>query len=99
MLTEPHEGTLQEGPLSPLAANVLPDEVGQDLARRGHSFVRYADDLRVHVGTRRSGERVMGLLIRLFGKLRLEVNLAKSAVDLYWNRPFLDFAIWAATGL
>jgi RNA-directed DNA polymerase len=74
------------------------DEVDLELERRGHTFVRYAADLRVYVGSRRSGERVMDSLIGLFGKLRLQVNLAKSAADRAWNRPFLGFAFWAAKG-
>lgn len=98
VVTERHEGTPQGGPLSPLLANVLLDEVDQELERRGHSFVRYADDLRVYVGSRRAGQRAMDSLIRLFGKLRLTVNLAKSAVDRAWTRPFLGFAFWAAKG-
>jgi group II intron reverse transcriptase/maturase len=98
VVVERHEGTPQGGPLSPLLANVLLDEVDQELERRGHTFVRYADDLRVYVGSRRSGQRVMGSLIRLFGQLRLKVNHAKSAVDRAWNRPFLGFAFWATRG-
>jgi group II intron reverse transcriptase/maturase len=98
VVVERHEGTPQGGPLSPLLANVLLDEVDQELERRGHTFVRYADDLRVYVGSRRSGQRVMGSLVRLFGQLRLKVNHAKSAVDRAWNRPFLGFAFWAAKG-
>jgi hypothetical protein len=81
-----------------LLANVLLDEVDQELERRGHTFVRYADDLRVYVGSRKSGQQVMGSLVRLFGQLRLKVNHAKSAVDRAWNRPFLGFAFWAAKG-
>ena len=98
VVVERHEGTPQGGPLSPLLANVLLDEVDQELERRGHTFVRYADDLRVYVGSRRSGQRVMDSLIRLFGKLRLKVNHAKSAVARAWDRPFLGFAFWAARG-
>ena len=89
-----HEGTPQGGPLSRLLANVLLDEVDRELERRGHCFVRYADDLRVFVGSRKAGERVMRSLIGLFGKLRLRVNESKSAVDKAWRRPFLGFAFW-----
>lgn len=98
VVAERREGTPQGGPLSPLLANVLLDEVDQELERRGHAFVRYADDLRIYVSSRRAGERVMNSLIRLLGKLRLKVNLAKSAVDRAWHRPFLGFAFWAARG-
>lgn len=94
VVVERHEGTPQGGPLSPLLANVLLDEVDQELEIRSHAFVRYADDLRVFVGSKRAGQRVMQSLIGLFGRLRLRVNQAKSAVDRAWNRPFLGFALW-----
>ncbi len=98
VVMERHEGTPQGGPLSPLLANVLLDEVDKELERRGHAFVRYADDLRVFVGSKKAGERVMRSLVRLFGKLRLRVNEDKSAVDRAWNRPFLGFAFWVGRG-
>ena len=98
VVVERHEGTPQGGPLSPLLANVLLDEVDQELERRGHAFVRYADDLRVFVGSKKAGQRVMGSLVALFGMLRLRVNEAKSAVDRAWNRPFLGFAFWVSPG-
>ena len=98
VVVERHEGTPQGGPLSPLLANVLLDEVDQELERRGHAFVRYADDLRVYVGSRRAGERVMRSLTVLLGRLRLRVNSAKSAVDRSLQRPFLGFAFWVAPG-
>jgi len=66
LATERHEGTPQGGPLSPLLANVLLDEVDKELEKRGHSFVRYADDSNVYVRSKRAGERVMGLLRRLY---------------------------------
>jgi len=94
VVVERYEGTPQGGPLSPLLANVLLDEVDKELERRGHAFVRYADDVRVFVGSKKAGERVMRSLVRLFGKLRLRVNASKSAVDRAWNRPFLGFAFW-----
>lgn len=98
VVVERHEGTPQGGPLSPLLANVLLDEVDQELERRGHAFVRYADDLRVYVGSRKAGERIMRSLVSLFGRLRLRINPAKSAVDRAWQRPFLGFCFWAARG-
>ncbi|HEX4395599.1 MAG TPA: group II intron reverse transcriptase/maturase [Mycobacterium sp.] len=67
-------GTPQGGPLSPLLANVLLDEVDKALERRGHCFVRYADDANVYVRSRRAGERVMALLRRLYGELHLTVS-------------------------
>jgi len=95
---ERHEGTPQGGPLSPLLANVLLDEVDKELEKRGHAFVRYADDCNVYVQTRRAGERVMESLRRLYANLRLRVNEAKSAVAPAWNRKFLGFSFWAARG-
>ena len=98
VVTERYEGTPQGGPLSPLLANVLLDEVDKELERRGHAFVRYADDLRVFVRSKKAGDRVMRSLVKLFGKLRLRVNEEKSAVDRVWNRPFLGFSFWVAPG-
>lgn len=95
---ERYEGTPQGGPLSPLLANVLLDEVDKELEKRGHAFVRYADDCNVYVQTRRAGERVMGSLRRLYAKLRLRVNETKSAVAPAWNRKFLGYSFWAARG-
>jgi RNA-directed DNA polymerase len=94
VVVERHEGTPQGGPLSPLLANVLLDDVDKELEGRGHAFVRYADDLRVFVGSQRAGERVMRSLVTLFGKLRLQINKTKSAVDRALNRSFLGFSFW-----
>jgi RNA-directed DNA polymerase len=91
---ERHEGTPQGGPLSPLLANVLLDEVDKELEERGHAFVRYADDCNVYVRSRRAGERVMGLLRRLYAGLRLYVNEAKSAVDRPQNRKLLGYSFY-----
>lgn len=91
-------GTPQGGPLSPLLANVLLDEVDKELERRGHCFVRYADDANVYVRSRKAGERVMALLRRLYGKLRLTVNETKSAVASVFGRKFLGYAFWGASG-
>ncbi|MES1178819.1 MAG: group II intron reverse transcriptase/maturase [Myxococcales bacterium] len=96
--TERHEGTPQGGPLSPLLANVLLDEVDKELEKRGHSFVRYADDCNVYVRSRRAGERVMGLLQRLYTRLKLRINEAKSAVDIATNRKLLGYSFWNAPG-
>jgi group II intron reverse transcriptase/maturase len=95
---ERSEGTPQGGPLSPLLANVLLDEVDKELERRGHAFVRYADDCNVYVRSKRAGERVMGLLRRLYAKLRLMVNESKSAVDLACNRKLLGYSFWVKSG-
>ena len=75
-----YQGTPQGGPLSPLLANVLLDEVDKELERRGHCFARYADDCNVYVGSPKAGARVMALLRRLYARLHLTVNEAKSAV-------------------
>jgi RNA-directed DNA polymerase len=95
---ERYEGTPQGGPLSPLLANVLLDEVDKELEKRGHAFVRYADDCNVYVRSRRAGERVMGLLRRLYAELRLRVNASKSAVDLAVRRKLLGYSFWVAAG-
>jgi group II intron reverse transcriptase/maturase len=94
--TERHEGTPQGGPLSPLLANVLLDEVDKELEKRGHAFVRYADDCNVYVRSRRAGERVMTLLRQLYAGLRLRINEAKSAVDLARRRKILGYSFWVA---
>ena len=93
VVVERREGTPQGGPLSPLLANVLLDEVDKELEQRGHAFVRYADDLRVFVRTEVAGERVMRSLVMLFGRLHLRVNEAKSAVAPAASRPFLSFTL------
>jgi group II intron reverse transcriptase/maturase len=85
------EGTPQGGPLSPLLANVLLDEIDKLLEARGHRFVRYADDCNVYVRSQRAGERVMATMRRELSKLKLRINEAKSAVDRPWNRQFLGF--------
>ena len=91
-------GAPQGGPLSPLLANLLLDEVDKELERRGHAFCRYADDCNVYVRSTRAGERVMVLLRRLYGRLHLTVNEAKSAVASVFGRKFLGYAFWAAPG-
>lgn len=85
-------GTPQGGPLSPLLSNVLLDELDRELERRGHRFVRYADDVNVYVKSRRAGERVLGSLESYLAKrLRLKINREKSAVDRPWKRTFLGY--------
>jgi retron-type reverse transcriptase len=95
---ERKEGTPQGGPLSPLLANVLLDEVDKQLERLGHCFVRYADDANVYVRNRRAGQRVMALLLKLYGRLRLKVNETKSAVASVFQRKFLGYSFWVAPG-
>jgi RNA-directed DNA polymerase len=87
------EGTPQGGPLSPLLANVLLDEVDQDLQRRGHRFARYADDCNVYVRSRKAGERVLMSLKRLYSKLHLRVNETKTEVGSVFGRKFLGYCL------
>lgn len=87
------EGTPQGGPLSPLLANILLDDLDKELERRGLKFVRYADDCNIFVASKRAGERVMESVTRFVeGKLKLKVNRDKSAVDRPWKRKFLGFS-------
>ena len=84
------EGTPQGGPLSPLLANFVLDELDKELEERGLQFVRYADDANVYVRSERAAERAFENLIRfLEGKLKLRVNRAKSAVGRPWERKLL----------
>jgi len=96
VVLERYQGTPQGGPLSPLLANVMLDEVDKVLERHGHCFARYADDCNVYVRSRKAGERVMALLHRCYGKLRLKVNEAKSAVASVRGRKFLGYSFWFA---
>ena len=87
------EGVPQGGPLSPLLSNLMLDVLDQELARRGHRFVRYADDCNVYVRSRRAGERVMASVTRFVTtRLKLRVNATKSAVDQPSRRKFLGFS-------
>lgn len=88
------EGTPQGGPLSPLLSNILLDDLDKELGRRGHSFCRYADDANIYVRSRRAGERVMFSVSQFLEKrLRLKVNLDKSAVARPWERKFLGYSM------
>lgn len=98
VVMERHEGTPQGGPLSPLLANVLLDDVDKALERRGHRFVRYADDCNVYVQSKRAAERVMEGLVGLYAKLKLQINVAKSAVARAVDRSFLSYSFWIAPG-
>ena len=93
-----HEGTPQGGPLSPLLANVLLDEVDRALEARGHRFARYADDCNVYVRSRQAGERVLKGLRRLYERLHLKVNEAKTAVAPATGRKFLGYELWRSAG-
>ena len=98
VVVDRHLGTPQGGPLSPLLANVLLDEVDKALEARGYCFARYADDCNVYVGSKRAGERVMAYLRRLYTGLKLQINEAKSAVASAFGRKFLGYALWVAKG-
>ena len=88
------EGTPQGGPLSPLLSNILLDEWDRELERRGHRFVRYADDCNVYVRSKAAGERVLASLERwLTQRLRLRVNRDKSGVARPWTRKFLGYSV------
>jgi RNA-directed DNA polymerase len=87
------EGTPQGGPLSPLLSNLMLDVLDRELERRGHRFVRYADDCNIYVRSRRAGERVMASVEQFLARrLKLKINAAKSAVDRPGRRKFLGFS-------
>ena len=87
------EGTPQGGPLSPLLSNLVLDELDRELERRGHRFVRYADDCNIYVRSERAGQRVMESVTRfIMQELKLKVNEAKSAVARPQERKFLGFS-------
>ena len=87
------EGVPQGGPLSPLLSNLVLDERDRELERRGHRFVRYADDSNVYVRSERAGQRVMASLTAFIThRLKLKVNQTKSAVARPWRRKFLGFS-------
>ena len=95
LVSATEEGTPQGGPLSPLLSNVVLDDLDKELERRGHKFVRYADDCNIYVRSRRSGERVKASVTAfLEDRLRLRVNEGKSAVDRPWKRKFLGFTLY-----
>jgi len=94
LVSQRREGTPQGGPLSPLLSNVLLDELDKELKRRGHRFVRYADDVNVYVRSKAAGERVLNSLEKFLQKrLRLKINRKKSAVDRPWKRKFLGYTV------
>ena len=89
------EGTPQGGPLSPLLANIILDDLDKELERRGHRFVRYADDSNIYLKSKRADQRVMeSITTFLKAKLRLKLNSQKSVVDISDNRKFLGFNLY-----
>ena len=96
MVSPSVEGTPQGGPLSPLLSNLVPDELDRELERRGHRFVRFADDCNIYVRSERAGQRVMESVTQFITqKLKLKVNEAKSAVARPQRRKFLGFSFTA----
>ena len=88
------EGTPQGGPLSPLLSNILLTDLDRALERRGHRFCRYADDCNVYVGSQQAGQRVMAAItVFLEQRLKLKVNVDKSAVARPWQRKFLGYSM------
>src|SRR5713226_1545633 len=88
------EGTPQGGPLSPLLSNLVLDELDRELERRGHRYVRYADDCNIYVRSEKAGRRVMASLTRFIeGRLKLQINTEKSAIARPWHRAFLGFTV------
>jgi RNA-directed DNA polymerase len=99
VVMESEEGTPQGGPLSPLLSNILLDDLDKELERRGHKFVRYADDCNIYVKTQRAGERVMESVKRfLEKKLKLKVNPKKSKVERATKVKFLGFSFYKRKG-
>jgi len=94
VVTSTDEGVPQGGPLSPLLSNIVLDEFDLELGRRGHRFVRYADDCNIYVRSERAGQRVMDNVVGFIeGRLRLKVNHAKSAVGRPEERHFVGFSL------
>src|SRR5215469_16521405 len=88
------EGTPQGGPLSPLLSNILLDDLDRELERRGHRFCRYADDCNIYVKSNRAGQRVkQSITAFLEQRLKLKVNVDKSAVARPWERKFLGYSM------
>ena len=100
VVMDTEEGVPQGGPLSPLLSNIMLDDLDKELEKRGHKFVRYADDCNIYVKTERAGERVMesvkGFLEK---KLKLKVNSKKSKVEKAWKVKILGFSFFRRKGV
>ncbi|WP_197945615.1 group II intron reverse transcriptase/maturase [Kyrpidia spormannii] len=95
VVMEREEGTPQGGPPRPLLANILLDDLDKELEKRGHRFVRYADDANIYVRSRRAGERVLASIRKfLQERLKLKLNEQKSTVDRPWKLKFLGFSMY-----
>jgi len=99
VLVRSEDGTPQGGPLSPLLANIMLDDLDKELEERGHKFCRYADDCNIYVKSERAGQRLMVSITEFIEKkLKLKVNKEKSAVDRPWKRKFLGFSFYLFKG-
>ena len=99
VVLERQEGTPQGGPLSPLLANIVLDELDRELEQRGHRFCRYADDCNIYARSQRAGQRVMASVSRFVTeRLKLKVNAGKSAVARVSERQFLGYRLQASDG-
>jgi RNA-directed DNA polymerase len=93
------QGVPQGGPLSPLLSNVILDKLDNELEKRGHRFVRYADDVSIYVKSKRAGERVMTSISTYIEKeLKLKVNIEKSSVTRPWSSKLLGFTFYHKKG-
>jgi group II intron reverse transcriptase/maturase len=100
VVMDTEEGTPQGGPLSPLMSNIMLNDLDWELEKRGHKFVRYADDCNIYVRTPRAGERVMETVkTYLEKKLKLKVNSKKSKVDKARQVKFLGFSFFKRKGI
>jgi group II intron reverse transcriptase/maturase len=99
VVLDTEEGTPQGGPLSPLLSNIMLDDLDKELEKRGHRFVRYADDCNIYVKTRRAGERVIESVKTFLGKkLKLKVNPQKSQVERASRVKFVGFSFFKRKG-
>ena len=92
------KGTPQGGPLSPLLSNIVLDDLDKELERRGHRFCRYADDCNIYLKSRRATGRTYSSIRKFIEKkLKLKVNISKSAADIVWRRKFLGFSYYTSS--
>ena len=94
LISQRTEGTPQGSPLSPLLSNIVLDELDKELEKRGHKFVRYADDCNIYVKSQEAGARVMESISNFIeNKLKLKVNTQKSKVCKVHETKFLGYTI------
>jgi RNA-directed DNA polymerase len=98
VVLERYEGTPQGGPLSPLLSNIVLDDLDKELTKRGHKFVRYADDCNIYLKSRRAAERTYTSIVKFIEKrLKLKVNKAKSKVDIAYRIKFLGYSYYVSS--